>query len=61
MDGFGRVLWAGRTWGQILPTVGVLARHRLPAMGVAIWRVSTTGKIFQVISLAGRPRPSGTG
>lgn len=46
MDGFGQVLWAGRSLGQILPTVGVLLGISAGVMGVAIWRFNR-GKIFE--------------
>jgi ABC-2 type transport system permease protein len=38
MDGFSQVLWAGKSFLQILPTVGVLLAITAGVMGLAIWR-----------------------
>lgn len=45
MDGFGQVLWAGRSFVQILPTVGVLLAITGAVMAVALWRFNR-GRIF---------------
>lgn len=45
MDGFGQVLWAGRSFLQILPTVGVLLGITAGMMAFAIWRFNR-GRLF---------------
>jgi ABC-2 type transport system permease protein len=38
MDGFSQVLWAGRSFLQILPTIGMLLGITFVVMGIAVWR-----------------------
>lgn len=38
MEGFSRVLWAGNTLVQLLPTIGILLAIAAGVMAVAIWR-----------------------
>ena len=45
MDGFARVLWAGQSFAEILPTLGVLLAISGGVMSVAIWRFNR-GAIF---------------
>jgi ABC-2 type transport system permease protein len=45
MDGFAQVLWAGKSLGQILPTIGVLLAFAGGLMGAAIWRFNR-GNLF---------------
>lgn len=40
MDGFSQVLWAGRSFVQILPTAGVLLGITFVVMGIAVWRLN---------------------
>lgn len=37
MDGFGQVLWAGNSLGQLLPVLGILGGITAGVMAVAIW------------------------
>ena len=45
MEGFSQVLWAGQSFGQILPTVGILLGIAAGVMAVAIWRFNR-GPLF---------------
>ena len=45
MEGFSQVLWAGNTFAEILPTVGVLLAITVGVMAVAVWRFNR-GTIF---------------
>ena len=45
MDGFAQVLWAGKSFLQILPTVGVLLAIAAGMMALAIWRFNR-GRLF---------------
>lgn len=45
MEGFSQVLWAGRTFLQILPTVGILLGIAAGVMTIAVWRFNR-GSIF---------------
>jgi ABC-2 type transport system permease protein len=45
MDGFAQVLWAGNSFLQILPTVGVLLGITAGVMAIAIWRFNR-GRLF---------------
>ncbi len=45
MEGFSQVLWAGQSFLQILPTVGVLLGITAGVMAVAVWRFNR-GAIF---------------
>lgn len=45
MEGFGQVLWAGSTFRELLPTLGVLAAITAGVMAVSIWRLNRK-KIF---------------
>lgn len=45
MEGFAQVLWAGRSFTQILPTVGVLFGITAGVMAIAIWRFNR-GRLF---------------
>jgi ABC-2 type transport system permease protein len=45
MDGFAQVLWAGKSFLQILPTVGVLLAITVGVMAIAIWRFNR-GRLF---------------
>ena len=45
MEGFSQVLWAGQSFLQILPTVGVLLGITAGVMAVAVWRFNR-GPIF---------------
>lgn len=45
MEGFSQVLWAGQSFQQILPTVGVLLGITAGVMAVAVWRFNR-GPIF---------------
>jgi ABC-2 type transport system permease protein len=45
MDGFAQVLWAGNSFLQILPTVGVLLAITAGVMAIAIWRFNR-GRLF---------------
>ncbi len=45
IDGFGQVLWAGRSFLQILPTVGILLGIAAAVMGLAVWRFNR-GNLF---------------
>lgn len=46
MEGFSQVLWAGQSFLQILPTVGVLAGIATGVMTIAIWRFNR-GRLFE--------------
>jgi ABC-2 type transport system permease protein len=46
MEGFNAVLWAGLSFTQILPILGVLAAITAAVMAVAIWRFNR-GRIFE--------------
>jgi len=46
MEGFSQVLWAGQSFVQILPTVGVLAGITAGVMAIAIWRFNR-GRLFE--------------
>ncbi len=46
MEGFAQVLWAGQSFLQILPTVGVLLGIAAGVMAVAVWRFNR-GRIFE--------------
>jgi ABC-2 type transport system permease protein len=46
MEGFQQVLWANASFGEILPTLGILAAIAAVVMGVAVWRFNR-GKIFE--------------
>ncbi|MEO6035681.1 MAG: ABC transporter permease [Verrucomicrobiota bacterium] len=46
MEGFSQVLWAGQSFLQILPTVGMLVGITMGVMGVAIWRFNR-GRLFE--------------
>ena len=45
MEGFSAVLWAGQSFRQILPILGVLGAITATVMSIAIWRFNR-GKIF---------------
>jgi ABC-2 type transport system permease protein len=45
IDGFGAVLWAGNSLGQLLPTLGILLGITTVAMTVAVWRFNRS-RIF---------------
>jgi hypothetical protein len=45
MEGLSQVLWAGNTFGQLLPTLGVLVGITAGVMSIAIWRLNQK-KIF---------------
>jgi ABC-2 type transport system permease protein len=45
MDGFAQVLWMGRSFVQILPTIGVLLAIAAGVMGIAVWRFNR-GHLF---------------
>ena len=45
MEGFSQVLWAGQSFIQILPTVGILLGIAAAVMTVAVWRFNR-GKLF---------------
>ena len=38
IEGFGAVLWAGDSLGQLLPIVGILLGTTAAVMGIAVWR-----------------------
>ncbi len=40
MEGFARVLWAGDSFGQLLPILGILAAITAGIMAVSIWRLN---------------------
>ena len=46
MEGFGQVLWAGNTFLEILPTIGILGAIAGGVMAVSIWRLNRR-KIFE--------------
>ncbi len=46
MEGFLQVLWAGDSFRQILPTLGILAGATTAVMTVAVWRFNR-GRIFE--------------
>lgn len=46
MEGFSRVLWAGQSFVEILPTVGVLLAITAGVMMIAIWRFNR-GRLFE--------------
>jgi ABC-2 type transport system permease protein len=46
MEGFAQVLWAGQSFRQILPTVGVLVGIATGVMSIAIWRFNR-GRLFE--------------
>ena len=46
MEGFGQVLWAGNSLGQILPTLGVLMAFTGGLMAIAVWRFNR-GRLFE--------------
>lgn len=45
MEGFSQVLWADASFGELLPTLGILGGMTAAVMAVAIWRFNR-GKIF---------------
>jgi ABC-2 type transport system permease protein len=45
MEGFSAVLWAGQSFTQILPILGILGGITAAVMSLAIWRFNR-GKIF---------------
>ncbi len=45
IDGFGGVLWAGNSFGQMLPTLGILLSITAVAMTIAVWRFNRS-RIF---------------
>ncbi len=45
MEGFSQVLWAGQSFIQILPTVGILLGIAIGVMAIAVWRFNR-GPIF---------------
>jgi len=45
MEGFSAVLWAGQSFLQILPILGILGAITATVMSIAIWRFNR-GKIF---------------
>jgi ABC-2 type transport system permease protein len=45
MEGFSRVLWAGNSFVELLPTVGILLAIAAGVMAVAIWRFNR-GAVF---------------
>ncbi|MEO5958536.1 MAG: ABC transporter permease [Opitutaceae bacterium] len=40
MEGFSQVLWANQNFGQLLPTVGILAAIAAVVMALAVWRIN---------------------
>jgi ABC-2 type transport system permease protein len=46
MQGFADVLWAGKSFAGILPTVGTLLAITAGLMGVAVWRFNRN-KLFE--------------
>jgi len=40
MEGFAQVLWAGSTFGELLPILGVLAGITAGVMAIAVWRLN---------------------
>ncbi len=46
MEGFSAVLWAGQSFRQILPLLGILGGITAVVMSIAIWRFNR-GKIFE--------------
>ena len=46
MEGFAQVLWAGDSFVEILPTVGILTGIAAGVMAVAIWRFNK-GRMFE--------------
>jgi len=46
MEGFSAVLWAGNSFVQLLPILGILGGITAVVMGIAIWRFNR-GKIFE--------------
>ena len=46
MEGFSAVLWAGQSFVQVLPILGILAGITAVVMSLAIWRFNR-GKIFE--------------
>lgn len=46
MEGFAQVLWAGNSFLQILPTVGILAAIAAVVMAIAVWRFNR-GRMFE--------------
>jgi ABC-2 type transport system permease protein len=46
MEGFSQVLWAGQSFVEILPTVGVLAGIAVGVMAIAVWRFDR-GRLFE--------------
>jgi len=45
MEGFAQVLWAGRTFTQLLPIFGILTGITAAVMALAIWRFNR-GRLF---------------
>ncbi|MEJ1974474.1 MAG: ABC transporter permease [Lacunisphaera sp.] len=45
MEGFSQVLWAGASFGELLPTLGILGGMTAVVMSIAIWRFNR-GQIF---------------
>lgn len=46
MEGFAQVLWNGCTFGELLPTIGVLLAMAAALIGVSLWRFQR-GPIFE--------------
>lgn len=46
LDGFSQVMWAGNSFTQILPTVGILVGISIGVMAVAVWRFNRS-KLFE--------------
>jgi ABC-2 type transport system permease protein len=46
MECFSQVLWAGNSFVQILPTVGILLAIAAGVMGLAVWRFNR-GRLFE--------------
>ena len=46
LEGFSQVLWAGNSFWQILPTIGVLLAIAAVVMAIAIWRFNR-GRLFE--------------
>jgi ABC-2 type transport system permease protein len=45
IEGFAQVLWAGLTFTEILPTIGILLGIAAGVMGLAVWRFNR-GRLF---------------
>ena len=46
MEGFSQMRWAGNSFLQILPTVGMLVAIAAAVMAIAIWRFNR-GRLFE--------------